>query len=194
MTRKIKISDKTIARLHDLADQGTKESIEEIENFIKSAKNEDEKGFAEIALSEASFHYYCPENKEEAHDYELCELIAKREGNHLTNVMKLEELEYSLIHAKLDEEVHIMVMEETENESWQYNCIPDIVNSLESQIEDLKDTIAYDEEWIAQAKSLIKVEKYKENLSDVLESFSEDINLYQDEDCDCCCEPKESEF
>lgn len=203
MTRKIRISDQTIAKLHGLADQGTKESIEEIEDFIKSAKNEDEKGVGAVALSEAWFHYYSPENDEEEHDYELCELIAEREHSFYKNVMKLEDLEDDLFRAKLNEEVHAKVMEKTGNKDWEYNCIPDIAILLEAKMSDLKKEIAYDEEWIAQAKSLVKVEKYKENLSKVLEFISEDIDFEEDdddyydcdEDCDCrSCMPDILDF
>jgi len=192
MTRRIKISDQTMAELHTLADQGTKESIKEIERIIESAKNDDEKGIAMAALSEARFHYYCPENEEEEHDYELCGLIAKHENVFYKNIMELENLERDLLHAKLNEEVHAKVMEKTKKEEWKYNCIPDIALIIESRMSNIKKEIVYDEEWIAQAKFLVKAEKYKENLSEVLEFISEDIDFEEDDDyddydddCDC---------
>ena len=97
--------DKIRAQLVNWGHEGTIESIEKLENFIKNKKNEDLKGFAEIALEETSYYYYEPKNDVEEEDFILLKMIEKKKNELFDLGVKIEQQQFRMKKEELDYKV-----------------------------------------------------------------------------------------
>ncbi|MFA6048216.1 MAG: hypothetical protein WCV59_04700 [Parcubacteria group bacterium] len=189
------IKELSESELQKLAHEGTKEAIDKIEKYIKAEPDYEKRSYAEIALGECEMFYYQPRNEKEEEDFLLSELIRRRE-NHIDDLyMKIENIESNIEKLMLEKKVHEKVLSSHKNkkEEWKYNWMQDFVTMEENKIAEIKDDLAYDEAWVAEAKKIITTTRYRNMPLRHLEhyDFNMDHNYENDTDCDCdegCCE------
>lgn len=160
------------AQLTKWAHEGTKESIDNILDFINKTKDDDLKGFAHCAYEEASYFYYGPQNDDEESDFLLAKMILNKEKEIETLLCRIESGEFKIKRLKLDERVHHQLLKKPNlSEDWKYRFSEDYFGLCEGRVEELKDDIAYNKAWIEAAKKLIKHKKYQTIPEDVLLSI-----------------------
>ena len=71
--------------------------------------------------------------------------------------------------------------------SWKYNWMEDFVFMEENDAQKIKDEMAYDAAWVAEAKKMITTVRYKNIPARYLEHFDfDDGKDFDDDDADCC--------
>ena len=175
--------------LQKLAHKGTKEAIEKIEKYIEAEQDIEKRSYAEMALEECEFFYYQPRNKKEEDEFLLAELIRRKE-NHIDDLYsKIENIDFYIERLLLEKKVHEKVLANHKNkkEDWKYNWVQDLAVMEENKLKEIKDDLAYDEAWVAEAKKMIKTERYKNMPASHLEhyDFNMDIDFEDDIDFDC---------
>ncbi len=180
------------SELQKLAHMGTKEAIEKIENYLKIENDSLKKAQAQIALDECEFMYYEPLNEKEEEDFMLCELIRRRERGIDEMFMKMESLRAVLEKSALEGKVHEKVLAKHKNkrEKWQYNWMPDFVSMEAKALQEIEESIAYDEAWVAEAKKMITTARYKNIPARYMESLQFDFDdeeiFEENKDCFDC--------
>lgn len=165
-------SDDIKSKLMSWAHEGTKESIEKLREFINKERDEDLRGFAEIALSEASDIYYSPDNDLEENDFLLAKMILRRKYYIEGISDRIEAGEFRIKRFKIDKEVHNNLMKKSDiPKDWKYRLSPDYYSLCIGRLEEFKDDVAYEKAWVEIAKKLIKTDKYKTIPEDVLLSI-----------------------
>jgi len=148
-----------------LAHEGTAESVKQLEKYIKNESDESKRIFAQIALDEAKWWYFCPEGDEEKRDELLCELIVDIDDDLLDLSMKKEEQERQIKEDELKGEVHKKLMKKSPKdvgEDWDtFGMSEDYLMILRHDLDQIAQKIAYKKAWIDQAKNMITSEKYK---------------------------------
>lgn len=179
----------------DWAHEGTKESVEKLERFIESTFDEDARIMAEIALDEARFNYLCANNAQEERDLELAFLIVENEERRFALQEKIDVAEHELAVLEIEKDVHdalIANANKARKEEWKYNFSEDHRMTIVMRRDALKDEVLYTDAWLAQARKLIKTEKYKNLPHGALDGwhhFSEGVSIWDDDDaCPDCGE------
>jgi len=174
-----KLSDKKInkfksseAQLQTWAHEGTRESLNKIIGFIKHTKDKELKAYAEIALSEASFFYYSPNTESEETDFLTAKMVQKKERNNEDLVYKIEAGKLELDRLKIDKKVTEKLFKTKKiNEECVYRYCVDFTTLAKGRVEELKEELEYNNDWIEAARYLIKNKKYTSIPYDVLDSF-----------------------
>lgn len=176
--------------LQKLAHAGTKEAVEKIEKYLKAEKDEGKKAYAEMALEECEFFFYNPTNEKEKVEFTLCELINRRERHIDDMLMKIENIETEIEKLKLEKKVHekVLAAHKNKQEEWKYNWMEDFVFMEENEAQKIKDEMAYDVAWVAEAKKMITTARYKNIPARYLEHFDFDDGKDFDDDGDSCCD------
>lgn len=186
---KIAVAEKELSssELQKLAHAGTKEAVAKIEKYAKAEKDPEKHAYAEMALEECEFLFYQPTNEKEEEEFLLCELIRRREKHIDSQTMKIDGLELELEKSAIDGKVHEKVLTKHKNkqEEWKYNWMPDFVAREARELEETKESIAYNEAWVAEAKKMITTTRYKNMPARYLERFSFNENSAGNEDCGC---------
>lgn len=176
----------------DWAHEGTKESVEKLERFIESTFDDDARIMAEIALDEARFNYLCANNAQEERDLELAFLIVEKEERRVTLQEKIDVAEHELAVLEIERDMHdalIANANKARKEEWKYNFSEDHRLTVVIRRDELKDEALYTDAWLAQARKLIKTEKYKNLPQGALDGwhrFSEGISIWDDDVCSDC--------
>jgi len=189
----VEIKELSESELQKLAHEGTGEAMEKINKYIESERDFEKKSYAEMALEECEMFYYQPKNEKEEREFMLCKLIRRREENIDDMMMEIEKLELTLEKSALEGKVHENVLAKHKNkkEEWKYNWTPDFVNYEKNELPKIKENIAYDEAWVAEAKKMITTARYKNiparhlkhydfNMGD---GFENDVDFDCDDDC-----------
>ena len=188
----------TDGELQGLAHAGTKEAIGKIEKYMRTEKDVEKRAYAELALEECEFFFYQPTNEKEEEEFELSELIRRREINIDGLKMKIQDIKARIAKLMLEKKVHEKVLASHKNKKkdWEYNWMQDFVIMEENNMQEIKDELAYDEAWVAEAKKMITMERYKTMPARHLEHFDfnsgedyrENDDKFCDDDCDYCNE------
>jgi len=178
--------------LQKLAHAGTKEAMAKIERYIETENDPEKRAYAEMALEECEMFYYEPLNEKEEEEFMLCELIKRRERGIDEMFMKIDGLKATLEKSALEGKVHEKVLAKHKNkkEEWMYNWMPDFVAREASALQEIEESIAYDEAWVVEAKRMITTARYKNMPVRYLEhfDFNFDEGFYADEDECLDCE------
>ncbi|HAM88648.1 MAG: hypothetical protein US83_C0012G0003 [Candidatus Falkowbacteria bacterium GW2011_GWC2_38_22] len=182
--------------LQVLAHEGTKEAINKIEAYLKSEKDPEKKDYAEMALEECELFYYSPANEKEEEEFLLCYIIQEKEDYILELEMKIDRMSAGMDRFALEKKVHekVLLKHKNKKEDWKYFCLDDYVSMDRQKLEELKESIAYEKAWIAEAKKIITTARYKpcipkRHLEHFDFDFDEEMDDYDDDCCDCddCC-------
>jgi len=173
----------------------TRESLQELKNYIANEKDEEKRGYAEIAYDEAEFWYYSPINDKEESELLLVKMIREKEDQIFDQQMKVDAAKFELEKYAFDKKIHVRILKsqsKKQAEKWKYNYMDDFTFSIENRLIELGDSIAYDEEWLKQAKKVITTERYKDLPADYFchNHFDFDgVSPWDDdpEECKCCC-------
>lgn len=176
--------------LQKLAHMGTKEAVKKIEKYLKTEKDEGKRAYAEMALEECEFFFYNPTNEKEEVEFTLCELINRRERHIDDMLMKIENIEIEIEKLKLEKKVHekVLAAHKNKQEEWKYNWMEDFVFMEENDAQKIKDELAYEEAWVAEAKKMITTARYKNMPARYFEHFDFDDGKDFDDDGDSCCD------
>lgn len=172
----------------ELAHEGTKESVEKLERFIDETRDEDARSMAEIALDEARFHYLSPNNAQEERDFDLAFLIVKQEARLSDLQEKIDAVMHELAILEIEKDVHDALIADANKEhqeAWKYNFSEDNRMTVVMRRDELQGEVLYINAWLAQARKLIKTEKYKnlpEGALDGWHYFSEGVSIWDDDD------------
>lgn len=175
------------------AHEGTKESVEKLERFIEGTFDEDARIMAEIALDEARFNYLCANNAQEERDLELAFLIVENEERRFTLQEKIDVAEHELAVLEIEKDVHdalIANANKARKKEWEYNFSEDHRMTVVMRRDELRDESLYLDAWIAQARKLIKTEKYKNLPKGALDGwhlYSEGVSIWDDDDVCADC-------
>ncbi len=167
------MSDEDIGNLHVLAHEGTKESILKLRNKQNNAVTEEMRMMVEFAYDEACFNYFCPENDQERHDYELCHMILHHEELMLDEAIKLDKLKEDLGDLKLELEVYEEMIRRgtVEDKMSEFAPSSDAVMILEQDVNHIQGRVDYHEIWAETARDMIVSPKYRDKDLDVFESI-----------------------
>lgn len=175
------------------AHEGTKEAVEKLERFVDETHDDDARAMAQIALDEARFNYLCANTAQEERDLELAFMIKDKEEQLVRLQEKMEAAQRELVLLEIEKDVHdalIAHANKERKEAWKYNFSEDHRMTMVMRRDELQDEVLYTEAWLAQARKLIKTEKYKDLPQGALEGwhhFSESVSFLDDEDiCPDC--------
>lgn len=179
-------------QLVEWAHQGSKESLEKIENFIATEKDENLLAYAKIARDECAYFYYDFYSDEEEKELLLCKLIVQEQDRLFEKEIKLQEIDFELEKLELEKKVHRKIMNSKKysknKEDWQYNFSDAYMQNVAWRLDQLKNEIEYLKVWIEEAKKSLKIEKYKTIPEEVLRHIHfdyENANIWNDEDKNC---------
>lgn len=177
--------------LQKLAHSGTKEAIEKIEKYIKLEKDYEKRSYAQMALEECEMFYYQPKNEKEDEEFMLGELIRRKERKIAEKMMEVDDIEERIEKLMIEKKVHEKVLAKHKNkkEEWKYNWLQAFVTMEENKLQEIKESLEYDEAWVVEAKKMITTARYKNMPARYLEHF--DFNFgedsFDDEEDDCEC-------
>jgi hypothetical protein len=154
------------------AHQGTWESLCKINDFIDKNKDKELKGFAETARDEASFFYYSPNSESEETDFLIAKMIQKRE-KYCDNLMRrIEAGKLEIDRLKIDKKITQKLFKTKKiNDECVYKYCEDYAGLVAGRLEEFKEELEYENNWIEVAQTLIKNKKYLDIPYDVLDSF-----------------------
>lgn len=170
------------------AHEGTKEAVEKLERFIKETHDDDARIMAEIALDEARFNYLSANDAQEEKDLELAFMIVYKEERLYSLQEKIEVAEHELVLLEIERDVHdalIAKANKERKEAWKYNFSEDYRMTVVMRRDELQDELFYTDAWLAQARNLIKTEKYKNLPQGALDGwhrFSEGVSFWDDDE------------
>lgn len=173
------------------AHEGTKEAVEKLERFVDETHDDDARVMAKIALDEARFNYLCANNTQEERDLELVFIIAEKEEKLCSLQEKVEAAQHELALLEIEKDVHdalIAHANKERKEAWKDNFSEDHRMTIVMRRDELQDEVLYTDAWLAQARKLIKTEKYKNLPEEALDGwhrFSEGVSIWDDDD-DLC--------
>lgn len=182
----------TDGSIMDWAHEGTKEAVEKLERFIQETHDDDARIMAEIALDEARFNYLSPNNAQEDRDLELAFLIVDKEEQLCNLQEKVDAAQRELALLEIEKEVHdalIASANKTRKEAWKYNFSEDYLMIVKGRRDELQDEALYTHAWLAQARKLIKTDKYQNLPQGALDGwhhFSDGVSFWDDDDDDLC--------
>lgn len=178
--------------LQKLAHSGTKEAIEKIEKYIKLEKDYEKRSYAQMALEECEMFYYQPKNEKEDEEFMLGELIRRKERKIAEKMMEVDDIEERIEKLMIEKKVHEKVLAKHKNkkEEWKYNWLQAFVTMEENKLQEIKESLEYDEAWVVEAKKMITTARYKNMPARHLEhfDFNFDENSFDDEEDDCECD------
>lgn len=178
----------TDGSIMDWAHEGTKEAVEKLERFIQETHDDDARSMAEIALDEAQFNYLSSNNAQEERDLDLAFLIVDKEERMFDLQEKQEAAEREIASLEMEKEVHdalISHANKARKEAWKYNFSEDYLMIVKGRRDELRDETLYLDAWIAQARKLIKTEKYKNLPPGALDgwhNFLDGVSFWDDDD------------
>lgn len=166
------------AQLISWAHEGTKQSIQQIKNFIQNSKDKELKDFAEIALEEAEFFYYSADSENEEKDFRLAKMLRIREDQLYQKMTKMNAATIELEELDLNRQLHNQIMKNIKDpkrlEDWKYNFSEDYYALVKNRLERLEDEVEYEKLWISEAEAIISRGKYKDTPADFFDSIHED--------------------
>lgn len=185
-------NEQIIGWLNDQAHKGSPDSIKNLEKFIANENNKSLKGYAECALDEANFFYYCADTKQEKNDFILAKLIREREEETIKYIVKADQAKYELKKLGIDKNVHVNLLKANNKQDeieWKYEFCDDTVIMVKQRLAEIEHRIDYLLAWLEQARKMIKSKKYKtipQEILDHIHDCDEGFSLWEDEDCYEC--------
>jgi hypothetical protein len=174
------------AELDKLVESGTKEAQAAIKQYLKSEKDEEKREMAQRALAACEAQYYEPQTEKEEQEFILCKLISMRERE----IGELEEeaaqSELELDKLKLEKKVHEQVMAKHKDKqtSWADHWSEESRQIELGNLKAIEDEIEYETAWVAAAKRMITVARYKGGID--ARHFEHYDFLFDEEVEDCC--------
>ncbi len=177
------------------AHEGTQESVQHIQEFIKREPSSDLKGFAEVALQDGYHMYYDPTNEKEEEEFLLAKMITEYESALIDMHMCLETLKFRLKKLDIERRVHqklVGTASRAQQEDWKYNFSEDFYVIQKNELVELQEDISYKTAWIVSARKLITTKKYQTIPRDFLMNVHlDDEGCGVEDDCGCasgCCD------
>ena len=162
---------KDIVMLNSWAHEGSQEAVEKLKKFIADTDDEKSRTWAEMALDEAEYFYYGPDNEKEENEFLLARLIQDKEDKLWKKTWKVDAAKLELQELDLNRKVHAKIIKKLKNknqrEDWQYNFSEDYYTIVKHRLSELEDEIAYEMAWLDEARKLITLEKYKNIPADI---------------------------
>ena len=161
-----------IGWLNDQAHSGTEKSMKNLEDFIANEKHDGLVSYAKIALDEAKYFYYCSNNEQEEKDFLLAKMIRQREEKIFDLEMEIDMLKLKLEKLNLDKKVHGQVLKNLDSRhlgKWGIFFSDAPVSLTGNELNKLEDEFAYLEIWVAQARKMIKTERFKQIPNEVID-------------------------
>ncbi len=193
--KKVKVPSKAFMdKLGNLEHAGTKEAVEKLRKLLQEAKTAEERDYARMALEECECFYYSPNNEQEESDFLLAKLLSEHDEKFFDWDAKADAARTELDSLVIEKRVHERVMASKEgkkNREWKDNYCNYVEEMVRGRVKELKDKSAYEAAWIAEARGMIKSEKYKFapfNLFQRVLLDCEGIDFWRDFDEDFECE------
>jgi len=163
--QKIKVPSKAfVNKLGNLERAGTKEAVEKLRQLLQEAKTAEERDWARMALNECEYFYYSPNNPQEEADFRLARLLREHDKKFFDWDEKAEAARETLACLSMEKKVHGKVMagkEGKKNKGWQENDETCAAEAVMVRLAEWESRSAYEAAWIAEAREMIKSEKYK---------------------------------
>jgi len=151
-------------KLGNLEHAGTKEAVEKLRKLLQEAKTAEDRDWVRMALDECEYFYYSPNNEQEESDFLLAKLLKEHDERFFDWDTKADAARSELESLTLARKVHERVMASKEgkkNNVWNDNHDKCIEEMVRSRVKELEDKSAYEAVWIAEARGMIKTEKYQ---------------------------------
>lgn len=152
-----------------------------------------------LAENEALFRRLAPKNKQENKELLLAKLIFEKEKSLQSQMSEIDELRAKKRERDLEGEVFGAVIKNNprRQEEWKYNWCEDFFCHETNRLCELKDSIAYNLEWLKAARKMITTKRYRnipENAFEYLKwdgdghvFWTDDMSMPEScgKDCDC---------
>lgn len=169
------------------ANEGSKKSIQKIKDFISQNDDDKLKFWAEIALEEAEYFCYAPDNKKEEYDFQLAQMVFTREEKLYYKMSKANAARLELRKLDVERIVHEGVLksltDKDQIKNWKYNFCEDYYLIVKNRLQEIEEGLAYEEAWLEQAKKMVEKTQYKDVSRDFFQSIhedGEDIDFWSD--------------
>ncbi len=190
-----KPSSHTPDSLQKLADTGTKEALSEISAFMKEATDPDKVEYARMCMSDCADRYYSPTNAEEEHQWMIRTMMHEHEVILMDLLIDQDDLqtEVEVLTAEKEISSAICAASPKKASKWKNFTCDDLLTEVQGDLEQMLNEIEYESAWIAQAATLITVERYQdippEHLSLLFPVNSDECACDEcadkDDECDC---------
>jgi len=188
------------AYFHNLAHNGDLATIKKLKQIITTDKDNDNVGYAKIALEEAEYFYYSSNNKKEEKEFLLLKMIQQKEDHLFDLELKADTIEFELGKLDLDRMVSDKVLANNPKmKELPYGFSPDYYTMVKGKLADVESEIEYLTAWISTAQKMITTERYKNIPDEVVRHthFDAEGDFWEEENengagnCDCGCESEE---
>jgi hypothetical protein len=183
------LTDELVAKAFELADAGTEEAIETLEDMLFECQDEDLSGLIEMSLRDCEYEYYRPKNETDERDLSLAIVVSQQKDYFEKIEADLEKAEQDLASCALDIEIHQLVLKAAgqKKKAWADYASAETKVFFEGRVNELRDEAEYLEAWLEEADKLFSSDKYRQMSSHALDLFiAEGSEIDEDEeDCDC---------
>ena len=176
--------------IQKLADTGTKEAIIELEHCMEHTADPDKCAYAREHYNRCLELYYAPKNEAEDTQWAITKLLYHHRMILSDLSFDQDELQTMLEEITLETQINeaVCAKHPTKAKKWAHFSLTDVLKNIQDDHQEVLDEIEFETAWVAQAESMITVERYQnipiEHLS-VFEPFDDESDIEDEDECFC---------